>query len=125
MRAGQAHNNHIYLVGNLPHRAGKLLGHIQEWHHNADAEGHAGNADIGYVAQHQRAAHQRYYHIHHVTDITQQRHQNVGEAVTVAGVKEDLAIDLVKVSFGALLMAEYLDDLLSGHHFLHKGLGLS
>ena len=79
---------------------------------------------FGTSGQQQRAAHQRHDHIHHVADVAQQRHQDVGKAVAVAGVEEDLVVDLVKVLLGAFLVAEDLDDLLAGHHFLHKGLGL-
>ena len=50
--------------------------------------------------------------------------RDVGETVAVTGVEEDLVVDLIKVGLGGFLMAEDLDDLLTGHHFLHKGLGV-
>ena len=38
VRARQAHDHHVHLVGNLADGAGELLGHVEEGHHNADAE---------------------------------------------------------------------------------------
>ena len=36
-------------------------------------------------------------HIHYVADVTQQGHQNIGEAVAVAGIEEDLAVYFVEI----------------------------
>ena len=125
VRTRKAHDHHVYLVGHLADGAGKLFCHVQERYHDADAECHAGNADIGYICQQQCTAYQGYYYIHYVADIAQQRHQNVGKAVAVAGIEEDLAVYFIKVGFGLLLMAEHLDHLLASHHLFHKCLGLS
>ena len=40
-------------------------------------------------------------------------------------LKKDLAIHFVKAGLGIFLMAEYLDNLLTGHHLFHKGFSLS
>ena len=122
--AGQTHDDHVDLVGHLADRAGELLGHIQERHHDADTESHAGEADVGGAGQQQGTAHQCHDHVHHVADIAQQRHENVGETVAVAGVEEDFVVDFVKVGLGSFLVAEDLNDLLAGHHFLHERLGV-
>ena len=122
--ACQAHDDHVHLVGHLADGAGKLLCHVQERHHNADAERHAGDADVGCAGQQQSAAYQGHHNVHDVADVTQQRHQNVGKAVAVAGIEKDLAVYLIKIRLGAILMAEHLDDLLTGHHLLHKGFGI-
>ena len=123
--ARQAHNNHIHLVGHLPDGARKLLCHIQERHYDADAESHAGDAEIGRPRQHQCAAHQRHHHIHDVAHIAQQRHQDIGKTVTVAGIEKDFSVHFVEVCPGGVLMAKHLDNLLPGHHLLHKSFRLS
>ena len=46
LRAGDPHNHRVDLMGNLADSAGKLLGHIQEGHHHADAQRQAGNTQI-------------------------------------------------------------------------------
>ena len=124
VRARQAHDDHVHLVGYLADGAGELLGHVEEGHDDADAKGHAGDADVGDVRQHQRAADQGDDDVHDVADVAQKRHQHVGKAVAVAGVVEDLAVDLVKALLGPVLVTEDLDHLLAGHHLFHKGLGL-
>ena len=123
VRTGRTHDDHVDLVGHLADCTGKLTGHVQERNDDADAEGHAGNADVGHIGQQQRAADQCDNDIHDVADVAQQRHQDVGKAVAVAGVEEDLVIYFVKICSGFVLVAEDLDDLLSGHHLLHEGFG--
>ena len=123
VRTGQAHDDHVDLVGHLADGAGKLLGHVQEGHDNTDAECHAGNAEVGRAVQQQGAAHQRDNHIHNIADVCQQRHQDIRIAVGLFRVAKQLVVDLIEILFGAFLMAEDLDDLLAVHHFLHKALG--
>ena len=125
VRTRKPHDHHIHLIGHLPNRTGELLGHIQKRHYDADAERHAGNADVGHIRQQQYTAYQGYYHIHYVADIAQKRHQNIGKAVSVAGIEKDLSVYLIKIRLDVLLMAKYLDHFLPGHHLFHKRLGLS
>lgn len=99
MRACKAHDYHVYLVGYLADCAGKLFGHVQKRYYDADAEGHAGNADVGEIRQHQRAARQGDHYIHHVADISQKGHQNVGKTVAVAGIVKDFPVYFTKSAF--------------------------
>ena len=79
---------------------------------------------VGRAAEHQGAADKGDDDVHDVADVAQQRHKDVGKTVAVAGVVENLAVDLVKVRLGGFLVAEDLDDLLTGHHLFHKGFGI-
>ena len=124
MGAGQAHDHHVDLVGHLADGAGKLLGHVQEGHHDADAQGHARQAQVGRAVQQQGAARQGHDDVGHVAHVAQQGHQDVGVAVGLLAVLEQRVVHLVKVGLGALLVAEDLDDLLAAHHLFHEALGL-
>ena len=55
VRAREAHDDHVHLIGDLADGAGELLGHVQKRHHDADAERHAGEADVRHVRQQQHA----------------------------------------------------------------------
>ena len=120
VRAGETHNHHVDLVGNLADGTCKLLGHVQEGNHDADAECQAGNADIGSSCQQQAAADQSHDYVNDVSDVAEQRHQNVGISVCLFGILKQFIIYLIKISLGAFLMAENLDDLLTVHHLLYK-----
>ena len=120
--AGHAHDNHIQLVGNLADVAGKLLGHVQKRHHNADAKGHAGKAQVGGACHHHNARDNGHAHIQHIADVVQDGHKHVGVDVGLLGVVEQLVVDLVEVLLGLLFVAEHLDNLLAVHHLFHHTL---
>ena len=120
--AGQTHDHGVDLVGHLADVAGELLGHVEEGHHDADAEGQTREADVGGAGEQQGAAHQGHDDVEHVADVVEDGHESIGVAVGPAGVFKEVVVDLVEVGHGLLLVAEDLDDLLAVHHLLHEAL---
>ena len=111
------------MVRNLTDVAGELLRHVEERHDEADAERKAGNTDVRRVVEQENAAYDRDDDVKHVADIVEDRHEHVRIAVCLFGVGEQRVVDLVKICFRLLLVAENLDDLLAVHQFLHEALG--
>ena len=104
--------------------APELLGHVQEGHHDADAQGHARQAQVGRAVQQQGAAHQGHDHIGHVAHVAQQGHQDVGKAVGLFAVSNSSSLTLSKSALAPSSWQNTLDDLLAAHHFFHEAFGL-
>ena len=83
---------------NLADGAGELAGHVQEGDDDADAEGHAGDADIirrpKASARPPTSATRTYMMLPMLLSAAA---SGVGKPVAVAGIVIDFAIDLVKI----------------------------
>lgn len=64
-------------------------------------------------------------HVENVSDISQDGHQHIREAMGLLGIMKQGIIYLIEIRLALFLMAENLDHLLPVHHLLHKSLGFS
>ena len=120
----KAHHDRADLLGEHIDVTRKLLGHVQEGNDNGNTEGHTRKREVLRPGCQEDAADRGDHGVQDVTDIGNDRAEDVGIAVRVgAGVAKPL-VDLGKIVVAFLLMAEHLDDLLPVHHLLEKALGL-
>ena len=124
-RTRQAHDHGVDLIGQLPHVARQLLGHVEEGNHNADADGQPRKAEVGRVRDQEQPARHRHQHVQHVADVAEDGHEHVCVAVGLARVLKERFIDLVKLLLALRLVAEDLDDLLAVHHLFDEALGFA
>ena len=102
--------------------ARELFCHVQERHHDADAQSQPRYAQVGGACQQQRTARYGHQHIQHVADIVEDGAQGVGVAVGFFRFLEQGVVEGVKGSLALLFVAEHLDDLLTVHHLLDEAL---
>ncbi len=81
--------------------------------------------DIGHFGKKQYASDCCQKHIEYVADILDNRPKYIGVRMRLEAVIEKLLIELIKFLTAEIFMVEYLDDLLTVHHFLNKSLDLA
>ena len=113
LRARQGHDDTVELHGDLVDRHADILGKGQETgqgaHRKADelVEGH-------------QAAHRGRDNVIQVAHLGIDGADDVGIGVRLESALVEILIQFIKVPDVLLLMAEDLDDLLAGHHFLNE-----
>ena len=122
---GHTHDHQVDLLGHLADGAGELTGHVEEGNGDADAEGHAGKAQVGSVGNEKDAAHNGHQGIDEVAGVHEDGHEGVGVGVGLLGVGHEGVVEPVEVGAGLGLVTEHLDHLLAVHELLHEALHLT
>ncbi len=112
VRACHCHNNRVQLLGNLGKRHGEAFCQLQKGCDIAQRKRRKpGNR--------QRAAHNRGQHVLQIAQVRHNRHQDIREPVGTGRRVAKLVVQLVEALLGRGFVAEYLDNLLTVHHFLN------
>ena len=72
----------------------------------------------------QSGAEHTHEHVTQVSQVAVDRHHDVADAVGIVGIAAQLLVDDLELFDGFVLVAEYLNDLLAGHHLLDKAVHL-
>ena len=130
----KSHNDRVYLLRKLVYVSCKLLCHVEEGNDYIDCKSeseHASccektaEAEVAHSACDKQTANGCTNNVEHVADIHYDRSEAVGKCVCLKSVLEKLVVDLIEILLDLILVAEYLDDLLTVHHFLNEALGLT
>ena len=120
--ARHSHNHRVYLLRNLAYAHGKLTRHVKERHHHRHRNRLTRKRKVGRVCNNQNTADKGYKHIQNIAYVAHYRHQYICKNICTFGIFEQLIVYFVEILFAFFLMAEYLNDLLSVHHFLNIAL---
>ena len=123
LRARARHDDGVDLLGELVDVARELLGHVKERDENGDIQRLAGKTHVRQPDEQQHAAHEREGDIEEVADVADDGAEDACVGVGAVAVFKEGVVDLVEFLNGALLVAEDLDDLLTGHRLLNIALG--
>ena len=116
--ARKRHGNGVDVLRSLVDVHTELTGHTDKGNENGDIEGLARKRKIRNVtADDERTADENDDDVKQVTDIAENRNEDIGETVCAFRITEKLFVDLIEILFAGFFMAEDLDDLLTVHHF--------
>ena len=112
LAARQCHDDGVDLHGDL------VDGHVEAFVVGQEA-GQLAQRQTGGAGQRQHAAHHGAQHVGQVTQLGVAGAVQIGEQVGPVGALKQAVVQLVEFRDGLFLVAEHLDHLLAGHHFLN------